>query len=191
MSVISLGSRRVRPNLLIAAVALGVILNPLNTTIMMLSISIFAVIVTPIATRWIEKSGYRIPLISGVIVGVLGVIFLMTINHNSPLYWIFITLSIIGVSNGILNIGLQTILYSLVSRSESGLAAGLFMTSRFIGNILASSLFGVMFATGTTDGNQHSMKIVLLIVSVILLPDMVFVTKYRSARGGETFDAEM
>jgi hypothetical protein len=88
-------------------------------------------------------------------------------------------LSLLGLSNGILNIGLQNILYSLVSKSESGIASGLFMTSRFIGNILASSIFGVMFATGINDGNQNSMSIILLIVSLVLIPGMLYITRTK------------
>jgi MFS family permease len=156
-------------------------LSSKQTGIIMLSISIFAMIITPLATRWIEKSGYRIPLLTGVLIGVVGVVLLLTVNHNSPLYWIFIVLSTIGLSNGILNIGLQTLLYSFVSISESGTASGLFMTSRFIGNILASSIFGVMFATGVNDTNQNWLAIILIVVSVILLPGILFVTKDKPA----------
>jgi len=152
-------------------------LSSKQTGVIMISISIFAIIITPLATRWIEKSGYRIPLLTGGIIGLVGSVLLMTINHNSPLYWIFIVLSTIGLSNGILNISLQTLLYSFVSVSESGTASGLFMTSRYIGNILASSVFGVMFATGVNDTNQNWMSIILIVVSVILLPGILFITK--------------
>lgn len=149
------------------------------TGIMMLSISIFAIIITPLATRWIEKSGYRIPLLTGGVIGVVGVILLMAINHNSPLYWIFFVLATIGLSNGILNIGLQTLLYSFVSVSESGTASGLFMTSRFMGNILASSIFGVMFATGINDTNHNWLTLILIVVAVLLLPGILFITKSK------------
>ena len=152
------------------------------TGIIMLSISIFAMVITPIATRWMEQSGYLKPLLSGGMIGLAGVISLLTVNQNSPLSWIFIVLSILGLSNGILNIGLQTILYSFVSKSDSGIASGLLMTSRFIGNILASSIFGVMFATGINDGNHNWMTIILLIVSVLLLPGILFITKTQPSK---------
>lgn len=152
------------------------------TGIIMLSLSIFSIIITPLATRWIEKSGYKIPLLTGVIIGVVGVVLLMTIDHSSPLYWIFIVLSIIGFSNGMLNIGLQTLLYSFVSKSETGTASGLFLMSRFIGNILASSVFGVMFATGVTDTNLNWMTVILIVVSVILLSGILFTTKNKGVK---------
>jgi MFS family permease len=152
-----------------------------RTGMMMLSISIFSVMGTPIATRWMEKSGYRFPMLTGVMLGLFGAVLLITIDQSSSLYWIFFVLSIIGLSNGIQNIGLQTRLYSFVPKTESGIASGLFMTSRFIGNIFASSLFGLMFATGINDGNQQLLSIILVFVSVILLPGMVYVTKQRAS----------
>lgn len=151
------------------------------TGVMMLSISIFAVIITPIATRWIDKSGYRAPLIFAGIVGIVGVALLFAVNSTTPLFVLFIILSIIGISNGFLNLGLQMILYTFVSKSESGIASGLFMTSRFIGNILASSLFGMLFATGINDANLQSMTIILLIVSIVLVPGLLFMTKNRAS----------
>lgn len=152
-----------------------------RTGLMMLSISIFSVMGTPIATRWMEKSGYRFPMLTGVMLGIIGAVLLITFDPSSSLNWIFFVLSIIGLSNGIQNIGLQTRLYSFVPKTESGIASGLFMTSRFIGNIFASSLFGLMFASGITNGNQQLLSIILVFVSVILLPGMIYVTKQRAS----------
>ena len=41
---------------------------------MMLSIAVFAMMMTPIATRWIEKSASAIPLLFGPIVRIRGVL---------------------------------------------------------------------------------------------------------------------
>jgi MFS family permease len=145
--------------------------------IVMLSLSIFAMIMTPIATRWIERTGYRIPLLMSVLIGVVGVILLFTVRDNSALVWIGIVLAVTGISNGIQNIGLQNLLYTFISVSETGIASGLLMTSRFIGNILASSIYGVAFATGMNEGNMSIMAIVLVVVAVVLVPGMLYVTE--------------
>ncbi|WP_121614334.1 MFS transporter [Mesobacillus foraminis] len=153
------------------------------TGMIMLSLSVFSIISTPLATRWIEKSRYKAPLLTGVLIGIVGVVLLMTIKHSSPLYWIFLVLSIIGFSNGMLNIGLQTLLYSFVSKSETGTASGLFLMSRFMGNILASTVFGLMFATGVNDTNLNWMTIILIAVSLILFSGILFITKNKAANG--------
>jgi MFS family permease len=147
--------------------------------IVMLSLSIFAMIMTPIATRWIERAGFRIPLLTSVLLGLVGVILLFTVKDNSALVWIGIVLAVTGISNGIQNIGLQNLLYSFISVSESGIASGLLMTSRFIGNILASSIYGVVFATGMNGGNMSTMAIVLVVVAVVLVPGMLYITVYE------------
>ena len=150
--------------------------------IVMLSLSIFAMIMTPIATRWIERKGFRIPLFASVLLGLVGVTLLFTVKDNSTLIWIGIVLAITGISNGIQNIGLQNLLYSHVSVSESGIASGLLMTSRFIGNILASSIYGVAFATGMNEGNMSAMAIVLVVVAIVLVPGMLFITVNEKKR---------
>lgn len=144
--------------------------------VVMLSLSIFAMIMTPIATRWMERAGFRIPLLTSVLVGLIGVILLFTVTDQSALVWIGIILAVTGVSNGIQNIGLQNLLYAYIAPEESGIASGLLMTSRFIGNILASSLYGVAFATGMNVGSMSTMAIGLLVVAVVLVPGMLFVT---------------
>jgi len=145
--------------------------------IVMLSLSIFATIMTPISTRWMERAGFRFPLLVSAFLGAIGVILLFTVKNDSALFWIGIVLAVTGISNGIQNIGLQNLLYSFISVSESGIASGLLMTSRFIGNILASSIYGVAFATGMTVSNMGTMAWVLVAVAVVLIPGMLYVTK--------------
>ena len=91
----------------------------------------------------------------------------------------WLVLAVTGISNGIQNIGLQNLLYTFISVSESGIASGLLMTSRFIGNILASSIYGVAFATGMNVGNMSTMAIVLVVVAVVMVPGMLYVTAMR------------
>jgi MFS family permease len=154
-------------------------LDSKNAGLMMLSISVFAMLMTPIATRWIEKAGFRIPLLFGGIAGIVGVGLLLLSNQTSPLIWLFMILAVIGISNGALNIGLQNLLYSIVTKQQSGIASGLLMTSRFIGNVLASSLFGVMFATGMSDSSKNGMTVVLLLVTIFSIPGLFYITKQR------------
>ncbi len=149
----------------------------------MLSLSLFAMFMTPIATRWMERVGFRIPLSIGVLLGLIGTVLLYTVHDHSSLLWIGCVIAVTGISNGILNIGLQNLLYSFISVSESGIASGLLMTSRFIGNILASSIFGVVFASGMGVGNMNTLAFVLVIVAIILVPGMIYVTASRRKEG--------
>lgn len=149
------------------------------TGLTMLLLSGTAIIMTPIATRWMEKLGFRMPLFVSTFIGLIGVILLFTVQQHSTVIAVGTVLAVFGVSNGIQNIGLQNLLYSFIDRKDSGIAAGLLMTSRYIGNILASSIFGVIFATGMGDGNMKTMSTVLLIVAILIVPGMAFVTRHE------------
>lgn len=143
----------------------------------MLSLSIFAMVMTPIATRWMERSGFRIPLLVSVGVGIIGVLMMFMVKGNSSLFLVGLVLAIIGISNGIQNIGLQNLLFTFIDKADSGIASGLLMTSRFIGNILASSLYGIAFATGMGNQNMMTMTMVLLFIAALLFPGMLYVTR--------------
>lgn len=145
----------------------------------MLSLSIFGMVMTPITTRWVELTGFRPPLVISVWFGLVGVLLLFTVKGNSSLMWIGIVLAVIGISNGIQNIGLQNLLYSFIRVSESGIASGLLMTSRFIGNILASSIYGVAFATGMSVGNLLTLALVLVVIAAVMIPGMLYITKHE------------
>ncbi|GAA0136107.1 hypothetical protein YSY43_29480 [Paenibacillus sp. YSY-4.3] len=149
--------------------------------IVMLSLSIFSMIMTPIAIRWAEQKGFRAPLLTSALLGLAGVILIFTVQGDSSFVWIGIVLATTGISNGIQIISLQNLMYTFIKTSESGIAAGLMITSRFIGNILASSIYGVAFATGVNIGNMHTMALVLVVVAVVIVPGMLYVTKVETA----------
>lgn len=149
--------------------------------IVMLSLSIFSIIMTPIAIRWAEQKGFRAPLLTSALLGLAGVILIFTVQGDSSFMWIGIVLATTGISNGIQIISLQNLMYTFIKVSESGIAAGLMITSRFIGNILASSIYGVAFATGMNVGNMHTMALVLVVVAVVIVPGMLYVTKVETA----------
>ncbi|WP_453989736.1 MFS transporter [Bacillus nitroreducens] len=149
------------------------------TGLMMLALSVSAMLTTPLATRWAERVGYRIPLLVGAVIGIGGVGLLFVTTKNSTLLWIILVLAVFGVSNGLTNISLQNLLYTFISVSQTGIASGLLMTSRFIGNILASSIYGVVFAVGLNDISKNSMTLVLLAVSLIIIPGMFYVTNQK------------
>jgi MFS family permease len=137
--------------------------------LIMLSISGFGILVTPFVGRWIDRAGSRTPLLVGTLFVVGGTALLLTINDNATPLWIFACLSVLGISNGFQNLGLQTALYAYVTPAETGIASGLFMTSRFMGTILSSSLLGTVFSTEITTQHFHSLILGCAAISVLML----------------------
>lgn len=148
--------------------------------IVMLALSLLAMVMTPIATRWMERTGFRLPLFVSVLIGLLGVglmLLMLFVKEDSGLFFIGFVLSVLGICNGIQNIGLQNLLYASIDKEDSGIASGLLMTSRFVGNVLASSMYGIAFASGMNDGSMMNLTMMLFVVVVLLAPGMLYVTK--------------
>jgi MFS family permease len=143
--------------------------DPKTIGLVMLSIAGFGVIVSPLTGRWIDRSGSKPALFAGVTTIILGSLLLLTIQESSPVVWIFFSLSVLGLSNGFNNLGLQTALYSFVPSAKTGVASGLFMTSRYIGTIFSSSLLGILFGQQITTSHFHMMAFISVIIGVLIL----------------------
>lgn len=143
--------------------------NAQTSGLIMLSIAGFGVVMVPLAGRWIDRSGPKPVLITGSIASIIGTLLLLLIHDSSHAVTIFALLSVLGVSIGFNNLGLQTALYSFVPRSETGTASGLFMTSRYIGTILSSSLLGIIFATRISTNRFHLIATVCAAIGTIIL----------------------
>jgi MFS family permease len=140
------------------------------TGIMMLSIAGFGVVVSPFAGRWIDRTGSsRAILLTGSITALVGMVLLLSVNSSSPPMYIFMVLSVLGCSNGFNNLGLQTALFSFVKSEETGAASGLFMTSRYLGTILSSSLLGIVFGQNATTKQFHIIALVGVAIGCIIL----------------------
>jgi EmrB/QacA subfamily drug resistance transporter len=140
-----------------------------QTGFIMLAIAGFGVVITPIAGRWIDRSGSKPAVLTGACTVLVGTILLLTVYGTTPLWWVIIVLSVLGISNGFNNISMQTALYEFVDKKETGAASGLFMTSRYLGTILSSTLLGILFDKKMSSGHFHEMAIACLVVGVIIL----------------------
>lgn len=140
-----------------------------TTGLIMLSIAGFGVIVAPLTGRWIDRKGSKPALFAGAATIIAGSLLLLTIRESSSIAWIFCALSVLGLSNGFNNLGMQTALYSFVSPAETGAASGLFMTSRYIGTIFSSSLLGILFGRHVTTSHFHMIAVTSAVIGVLIL----------------------
>lgn len=135
----------------------------------MLALAGFAGLASPFVGTVIDNVGPKKPLMFGsllLVVGTAGMIGLNELSH--PMYYIAI-LAIIGLSCGIFNIALQAALYIFVPAEETGSATGLFMTSRFLGTILASSILGLLFGEIINVVQFHSIAMVCTVIGAAVV----------------------
>src|SRR5262249_49768093 len=76
---------------------------------------------------------------------------------------------VLGVPNGLNNLGLQAALYEAAPAASMGTASGLFQTFRFTGAILSTAVIGIVLGQGASSGGLHALAAVIAAVSSALL----------------------
>lgn len=140
-----------------------------NTGLVMLTFAGFGVVTAPLAGRLIDRYGSKLPLIIGASFLLSGTGLLLTYQEASPLVWLMIIMSILGMSQGFNNISTQTALYENVQPEETGSASGLYQTSRYIGAILSSSLLGLTFNDHMDLAHLHLVALICFAFCIAVL----------------------
>lgn len=153
--------------------------------LLILPLTGMAVIVAPIASRVISRSGPRLPLTVGSLFMLAGTLLLVTLTRGVPIPLFLVVMFVLGVPNGINNLGLQAALYGVTPRERISWAAGQFQTFRYIGATLAAAMLGSVFKTGATTSGLHRIAAVLVIVAAVLTVANV------AARWGQAQAAEV
>ncbi|MCH5583964.1 MFS transporter [Shimazuella sp. AN120528] len=143
--------------------------NPQIAGFIMLPFAGLGVLVTPIAVRIIQRSSYRPVIIIGSFVLVIGTLLLLLLDPKTSVITILIVAAIMGIPNGLNNLGLSTAMYSNTLPEETGVASGLFQTCRSIGSILSTSLLGMTFGGSVTTSGLHIIAFIAAIISTGLL----------------------
>ncbi|PWW02926.1 EmrB/QacA subfamily drug resistance transporter [Paenibacillus cellulosilyticus] len=146
-----------------------------HTGMLMLSLGVCSLAASPIAGRWVERSGPRPALIVSALLMTVGSIWLITLNEHSPVVLVSLALAAFGISNGLNSVGMQAALFRSAPTSMIGVASGLFLTSRYIGTILSSLLIGVVMGG---HFSYHGFRMLSVILTVIALT-LVVISKRR------------
>jgi len=143
--------------------------NTQTTGLLMLCIAGSSVIVTPLTGRWVEKSGSRPPLLLAGLCLTVGPLLFLTLNGHSSMLWMAVVFFIVGLSNGLNNIGLQTALFAFTPAQVMGAASGLFMTARYMGTILSTVLLGLIFHRTIGTPELHVLGITLAFLGLLVI----------------------
>lgn len=149
-------------------------LDPQQAGLAMMAIAGSNLLAAPLAGRWIDRSGPPPVIWMAAAATLLGTALMMTIGAETAYAWMIFVLALLGFGNGFHNIGLQMALYVWVPKTETGIASGLFMTSRFVGTIFSSTLLADFFAgevptAGIVRLGAVSAGIAVVLVGLVLL----------------------
>ena len=140
-----------------------------ETGLLMLCVAGFSLITSPITGRWVAKSGSRPPLMLAAVFMTVGSVLYLTLHGQSPVWWLAVVLSVLGLSNGFNNVGLQTALFRASPREVISTASGLFQMARYMGTIISTVVLGLLFGSRLTTGQLHILGIVLACLGVVVL----------------------
>jgi MFS family permease len=137
--------------------------------LLVLPLTGIAVVVTPIASRLIARTGPRPPLLVGSAFMLAGTLLLLTLDRGAPIPLFLGVMFVLGVPNAFNNLGLQAALYAVTPPERISWAAGQFQTFRYVGATMAAAVLGSVFKTRATTTGLHGIAAVLALVAAILL----------------------
>ncbi len=143
--------------------------SPTLSGLLMLPFAGVGVLTTFAAIQILRRSGIRRALLLGALALSVGTLLLLFFESNSPVVLLLAVIVILGIPNGLQNLGLQAALYAVAPAKDMGVAAGQFQTFRYIGSILSTSLLGLLFSGAITTGGLHILAVALACISVLLL----------------------
>ncbi len=154
-------------------------LNEVHTGLMMLTLGLCSLISSPLAGRWIDKSGTRPALIVSAVLMTFGSILIVALDKNSPVVSVILPLAIFGISNGLNSVGMQAALFTSTPKDMIGVASGIFNTSRYLGTILSSLLIGIVMGNTFSFIGFQTLGIILSVLAASLI--MMTLRRHKSS----------
>ncbi|MDC0764794.1 MFS transporter [Brevibacillus sp. AG] len=154
-----------------------------HTGILMLSLGLCSLVVSPLAGRWIDQSGPRPALLASAILMTFGSLWLVTLNQDSHVISVCVALAAFGISNGLNNVGMQAALFKSSPKEIIGVASGLFQTSRYLGTILSSLLIGIVMGD---KFSAEGLQVLGIILTTIALSLVLMSWRRESRQRGES-----
>jgi MFS family permease len=150
--------------------------------LLVLPLTGMAVIVTPLASRMIGRSGPRPPLVIGSVFMLIGALLMLAIGPATPIPFLLLITFVLGIPNAFNNLGLQAVLYAVTPAMRISWAAGQFQTFRYVGATLAAAVLGSVFRNGATTVGLRESAVGLALVAGVLVVASLFTRRGASAQ---------
>ncbi len=141
-------------------------LSARQTGLLIVPMSLVAILVTTPVSR---RNLVRGPLIVSAVAAIIGSAATLALHSTSSALSIIAVTLLFGVVTGAGNVSNQLALYGQAPADRLGTAAGLLRTFGYLGSIASSTLTGLVFHTHVTDHGLHTIALVLIVLSVLLL----------------------
>ena len=133
------------------------------------ALSAFSAIWGPIGGRWADRSGRWRPAVAGAMVLLAGVGFLAVAVKGAALAPVAIALALMGLGLGVSGAPVQLAAVESVPGAQTGSAAGVFSTSRYLGSVAGSSVLAIVFATRPHAGDSNRFALLFAALALAAL----------------------
>ncbi|WP_416296095.1 MFS transporter [Paenibacillus illinoisensis] len=144
-------------------------ISEFHTGMLMLSLGLCSLIASPIAGRWIDKSGPGPALLMSGMLMTFGSMWIVTLDQTSPVISVCLALAAFGISNGLNSVAMQAALFRSSPKEMIGVASGIFNTSRYLGTILSSLLISIVMGNNFSFGGFRILGMILTLIALSLV----------------------
>lgn len=142
-------------------------LSPPAAGLTFLPMMLISAAVTPFTARLVERLGPRPPVVTGFMLLAAGAVALAALPATAPAWTVGLLLVPIGLTGPLIMPPTTAVLLERVPARRSGVASGVFHTSRQLGGALAVAAFGALVAA--PGGFLHGARVSLLITAAVAL----------------------
>ncbi|WP_418037601.1 MFS transporter [Paenibacillus xylanilyticus] len=144
-------------------------ISEFHTGMLMLSLGLCSLIASPIAGRWIDKSGPGPALLMSGMLMTFGSMWIVTLDQTSPVISVCLALAAFGISNGLNSVAMQAALFRSSPKEMIGVASGIFNTSRYLGTILSSLLISIVMGNNFSFEGFRILGMILTLIALSLV----------------------
>jgi len=135
--------------------------------LLLAAMSVQMIVFSPLGGRLSDRRGRQFPAVIGTSLMALGSLPLLAIGGGWE-WWMFLPpLVVVGIGTGLSSAPVQTAAIEAAAASESGQAAGLFSTMRYLGSILGAALMAAILVGEVPSVDAFRLLFGLLTVTAL------------------------
>lgn len=125
--------------------------TPIYSGMLMIFLTLVIGVISPIAGRWIDKVGDKIPTLISMVLFALGCFIFILLDKKPDIALLGIGLLIIGIAVGITFVSTITGSVSVTPEKDHGIATGIIFTIGWLGCALGVALMGAILSMSSLD----------------------------------------
>lgn len=141
--------------------------SALATGALFLPMMLIGAALTPFSARLVERVGHKRPIMAGLLLMATGLVVLGLLPATTPAAVLSALMVLVGLAGPLTMSPTTAVLLNSVHGHNTGIASGVFNTSRQVGGALAVAIFGSLLAT--TSGFMQGLRISLIIAAVAVV----------------------